>query len=115
MAKQIDKTVLDFGSSRISILIGGRGVNNTFVISGSAETEYDGFCDGEFLEPGQLKSKLEQVVLAAEESVKGQISEIYVGVPGDSMAQDRYMAERFGFRQYRPAEQIGYWLFRIKL
>ena len=83
MAKQIDKTVLDFGSSRISILIGGRGVNNTFVISGSAETEYDGFCDGEFLEPGQLKSKLEQVVLAAEESVKGQISEIYVGVPGE--------------------------------
>ncbi len=45
----------------------------------------------------------------------GQEELYYVGVPGDSMAQDRYMAERFGFRQYRPAEQIGYWLFRIKL
>ena len=39
----------------------------------------------------------------------------YLGVPGDRLAQDRRVAEMFGFRQYRPADAIGYWLFRIKL
>ena len=29
--------------------------------------------------------------------------------------QDYRVAEMFGFRQYRPAEKLGYWLFRIKL
>lgn len=39
----------------------------------------------------------------------------FIGVPGDSMNQDYRVAEMFGFRQYRPAEKLGYWLFRIKL
>ncbi len=42
----------------------------------------------------------------------GQEELYYLGVPGDSMAQDRHVAETFGFRQYRPADQIGYKLER---
>ena len=39
----------------------------------------------------------------------------FLGVPGESLNQDYRIAEMFGFRQYRPAEKLGYWLFRIKL
>lgn len=45
----------------------------------------------------------------------GQEELYYLGVPGDNLAQDYRVAEMFGFRQYRPAGQNGYWLFRIKL
>ena len=45
----------------------------------------------------------------------GQEDLYYLGVPGDHLAQDYRVAEMFGFRQYRPAGQAGYWLFRIKL
>lgn len=39
----------------------------------------------------------------------------YLGVPGEELSQERRVAELFGFRRYRRAEPVGYWLTRIKL
>ena len=38
--------VMDFGSSRVSVLIGDRSVNGTFDVRGYAEMAYAGFMDG---------------------------------------------------------------------
>lgn len=40
--------VLDVGSSAVTVLIGERGVNNTFVFKGVHTEKYDGFADAHF-------------------------------------------------------------------
>jgi cell division ATPase FtsA len=52
--KKNKAAVLDFGSSKLTAIIGERGVNNTFVIRGSGEAEYAGFSNGEFFESDKL-------------------------------------------------------------
>ena len=53
MAKK-NVAVMDFGTSRISVIIGDRGINNTFDVRGFGEINYAGFMDGQFLEPERL-------------------------------------------------------------
>ena len=78
-----DVAILDFGSGKITVLIGQRGINNTLIISGKGETEYDGFCDGEFFRPDKLAMAIEHAINVAETTAKVKISKLYVGVPGD--------------------------------
>ena len=40
--------VIDVGSSKISVIIGERGVNKTFLIKARKDYAYDGFEGGEF-------------------------------------------------------------------
>ena len=42
--------VFDIGSSKVTAVIGERGINKTFVIKGRYSYEYDGFADGEFFD-----------------------------------------------------------------
>ncbi|HHW89625.1 MAG TPA: hypothetical protein GX745_01805 [Clostridiales bacterium] len=74
--------ILSIDSSNITVLIGSRSVNNTFSISGVGEAAYDGYTNGEFVEP----RKLADSVLEAFDAVKNQsnpIDKIFVGVPAD--------------------------------
>lgn len=80
---QEDVAILDFGSKTIKVLIGHRGLNNTIVISGKGETEYAGFCEGEFFRPDQLGQAVAHSVNMAETTANEKINKIYVGVPGD--------------------------------
>lgn len=73
---------MDIGSSKITVLIGTRGVNNTVCITGSGECEYDGYEDGEFFKPDGLMNAVGQAVSAAQTSANARINHIYVGVPG---------------------------------
>ena len=73
--------VLDVGSSKITALIGEKGINKTFIIKARKDFLYDGFMDGAFLNNENVKS----VVIAATEFLMnslGGIETIYVGVPG---------------------------------
>ncbi len=83
MAKNKSVTVLDFGSSSINLLIGERGVNNTFNIYAKAEVEYSGFLNGEFLDTSDLFTSLEHVISEGETLSRMKISEVFVGVPGE--------------------------------
>ena len=76
-------TVLDFGSGRITALVGKRGLNNTIVLSGVGESEYAGFCDGEFVEPEQLLYAITHAIKNAEASSNTTISHLIIGVPGE--------------------------------
>lgn len=78
-----DVAVLDFGSSKITVLTGERGVNNTITIGGIGECEYAGFSDGEWFEPDQLTYVIGHAVANAETNSRSTIRHLYVGVPGE--------------------------------
>lgn len=75
--------VLDFGSSKISVLCGERAINNTYNIKASADVEYAGFNDGEFYEPGQVFHCVKSAISAAETALNNRIKKVYIGVPGE--------------------------------
>jgi cell division protein FtsA len=81
--KKNKAAVLDFGSSKLTAIIGERGVNNTFVIRGSGEAEYAGFSNGEFFESDKLFDAVKLAIENAEINSDSKITEIYVGVPSD--------------------------------
>ncbi len=74
--------IMDIGSSKITVLVGRRGVNNTVCITGSGEYGYDGYEDGEFYKPDGLFNAVGQAIKKAAESAHAEIGHIYVGVPG---------------------------------
>ena len=47
-------SILDFGSSRITLLSGVGDVNGSFNLLASVEIEYEGFSRGEFLDSNNL-------------------------------------------------------------
>ena len=81
MAK--DVAVLDFGSSKITVFIGERGVNNTINIIGMGECNYAGFSEGEWLEPEQLSMAVGMAISNAETNSRTKIRHLYIGVPGE--------------------------------
>ncbi len=80
-----DKTVavLDFGSEKIRVLIGSRGLNGTFDIKGSGVADYAGFMNGEFLEPDELKLAVGVAINNAESNSAVKINNLYIGVPAE--------------------------------
>ena len=82
MAQQ-DTAVLDFGSEKITALIGERGVNGTSRVKGIGVCNYAGFLDGEFLAPEMLGESIRAALSEASVSAGTRITRVYVGVPGE--------------------------------
>lgn len=83
MSKTNYISIIDFGSSKITVLVGEKLKDNVFNILGSGEIEYDGFYQGKFIEPGKLKSAVYSAIALAEDSSGITIEELHVGVPGE--------------------------------
>ena len=81
--KNPSATVLDFGSSKISILCGERAINNSYNVKATADIEYAGFSGGEFFEPSLVQNCVKSAISAAETTLKNKIKKVYVGVPGE--------------------------------
>ncbi|MCM1368540.1 MAG: hypothetical protein NC184_07015 [Roseburia sp.] len=75
--------ILDFGTSKITVLIGERGVNNSICIDGIGVCEYAGFSGGEWFAPDKLSASIVQAVTSAESSARQKINKLYIGVPAD--------------------------------
>ena len=75
--------VLDVRSADVTVLIGERGVNNTFVFKGVQTHPYDGFADAEFFDLRSLQAAIVASMEGVEHSCGDRIREIYVGVPGE--------------------------------
>lgn len=75
--------VLDFGSSKVTVMIGERGVNGTFNIRGNGEAEYAGFYEGDFVEPENLQQAVANAITRAETNSGISIKKLYVGVPSE--------------------------------
>lgn len=75
--------VLDVGSSKITAVVGEKGINKTFIVKARKDFAYDGYMEGSFLDNENVKS----VIIAATEFLVNSfgtfLDKIYVGVPGD--------------------------------
>lgn len=100
--------VVEIGSSSINVLVGNKGVNDTFVIYGSGEASYAGFYDGEFLEEDKLKSVITKSLQDAKLSSGMVIDKLYVGVPAEfSICQTKSLTQNFGQRVKVAEESIS--------
>ena len=73
--------ILDFGSQKISVLVGARDVNNTINVKCTYQENYEGFMDGEFIEPSKLDDVIFSCISGAEKMCDMRIKKIVVGVP----------------------------------
>ena len=83
MVKKKEVAILDIGSYKITVIVGERGVNNTFNIKGTGEVEYTGFMGGEFFEPDDVKKAIALAIANAEMGARTKIQHLFVGVPGE--------------------------------
>ncbi len=75
--------ILDIGSLKITALIGARGINNTFNIKAVAEKTHEAFYEGEITDITSLTKAIKSTVETISNTHKVNISEIFVGVPGE--------------------------------
>ncbi len=78
-----DTAILDFGSSKITVLIGERGVNGTICVNGMGVCDYAGFAQGEWLDPEHLPHAIAGAISSAQSNSGVKITRLYVGVPGE--------------------------------
>ena len=76
-------TVMDFGSSKITVLAGVVEVNKAFKLLASADSEYEGFVNGEFVDPNNLKNAIISAISNVEKQLNFKIKNIFVGVPAE--------------------------------
>ncbi len=104
MAKK-NVAVLDFGTSRISVIIGDRGINNTFDVRGFGEINYAGYMDGQFLEPERLPDIVRAVLAMAENNARCKITDLYVGVPAEFCVSAVRSTQRNFPKKHKISEQ----------
>ncbi|MDE7464077.1 MAG: hypothetical protein K2M48_03515, partial [Clostridiales bacterium] len=66
--------IIDFGTSKIKVLIGSRGINDTVNIDGIGICDYAGFVGGEWLDAEGLGEAVAQAVATAESSARLKIN-----------------------------------------
>lgn len=74
--------VLDVRSYEVTVLVGERGVNNTFVFKASHTEPYDGYGETAFFDTDRLTDAIYLAVSSVEKTISARIRKIWVGVPG---------------------------------
>ena len=82
MAKK-DVAVLDFGSGKLTLLVGSRSVNGNFSITASSDIDYAGFMEGEFIEEDELATSIKQSIDEVNQILSRPITKLFVGVPAE--------------------------------
>lgn len=75
-------TAIDVGSSKLRVMVAGRGINNTIKVKAYKEIEYEGFYEGEFLNKDRLPIILEQIIHDFDLSKDGY-DKVFIGVPSE--------------------------------
>lgn len=73
--------VLDVRSYEVTFLLGGKGVNGTFVFRGSKSERYEGYTADGFLDEASLKRAINACISSVLQNYDGNIKEVFVGVP----------------------------------
>lgn len=73
--------ILDIGTSKVTAIIGDRGVNNCLYFKSYATEEYDGYHNGKFYDVEQLKETVAKVINVVSNSAGVKINRLYVSVP----------------------------------
>ena len=102
-------SVVDIGSSNISVIIGQKGANNNFVVLGSGDSEYAGYYEGEFLEEEKLKDVFASAISEAEQSACQTVEKLFVGVPADfSVCDTKTVTQNYGQKTRITQEHLDY-------
>ena len=75
--------VLDFGTSKVLVLLAEESAYQKVTITSAGLAQYDGFMNGEWNAPSEVSDAIASAVEAAENKVGTHIKEVYVGVPGE--------------------------------
>ena len=75
--------VLDFGTSKVLVLLAEESAYQKVTITSAGMAQYDGFMNGEWNAPGDVTDAIASAVEAAENKVGAHIKEVYGGVPGE--------------------------------
>jgi cell division protein FtsA len=76
-----DVAILDFGSQKLTALIGSLDVNNTLNVKVMSSENYEGFLDGDFIEPANLEKAIFRTISGVEKVSNFKVSSLVVGVP----------------------------------
>ncbi len=82
MSLKNNVAVLDFGSSKISLIVGNKNDGNLNIIA-NGESDYAGFMDGEFIQPNLLKDAVKTALDSVQFDLKTRITKLYIGVPAE--------------------------------
>lgn len=75
--------VIEFGTSKIvTIVAQNRGIDRLEFV-GTGTVPYDGYMNGYWNTPAQMRQRTRDSIAAAELEAKDKIRELYVGVPGE--------------------------------
>ncbi len=75
--------VLDIRSSKITMVVGERGVNNTYVFKAVKSVEYGGYHSGVFYSEEELAEAISSALQEVEKVCGEKIRRLFVGVPGE--------------------------------
>lgn len=75
--------IMDFGTSKITVLIGSRGINDSICIDGIGMCEYAGYSCGKWLDFERLPQAISQAIAGAEKSARIHADKLYIGVPNE--------------------------------
>lgn len=76
------KFVMDIGSSKITLFAFTKAKTSPIIVASSTRL-YDGFMDGEFLEPSQLADVVQELMSELSNKLKIKIKKVFVGVPSE--------------------------------
>jgi len=76
-------TALEIGSSKLKVVVGKNGINDTFNIIDNNELEYDGYFEGEFVDFDKLKASFTELFEGIDYKKKKYNKKLYVGLPAE--------------------------------
>ena len=82
MSQSSDVIVVDIGSRSICANVAERLSDDNFALKAFCECEYDGYCEGVWLNPDDPLSSIYKVLNNVERST-GKMKTVYVGIPAD--------------------------------
>ncbi len=76
--------ILNIGSSNINLIVGERGVNDTFIFRANLSRDYYPFSSGEFTDIKELENIIFNLINDVKKSSEiSEINKIFVGIPGE--------------------------------
>lgn len=89
--------VMDIGTSKLAVLMGNRGINNTLNIIATHIEPYSGYYNGEFVELDKLPEQIANTISKAEINAGERIKKLFVGVPADfCICKTKQFMQNFG-------------------
>ena len=100
--------VLDVRSSELTVIVGEKGVNNTFLFKTMRTEPYDGYQNGAFFDVANLKESVLRALAAAEQVCGERIKTLYRRSGGVYQSNTSRTGDRVSQKTQDRSERAGY-------